>query len=296
MRMSQYGNPKITVIIPAYNVEKYVKKCIKSVLEQTYKDFEIIVINDGSTDKTLEILNKFVLEDSRIRIIDQTNQKQGAARNRGLDIARGEYIIFIDADDWIDENYLEEMYSKITETNSDCAISNMMRCRNDRDYRVCFGFENSNVYTKIDDIIKILNLPTQFTASGKMYSRKIINNLYFEEGVYFEDGRFLIRVLSRLKSLVTVPEVIYHYVANNNSTLRKKYSPERARDRITGLLDIINFAEENNIPLGEVLIAKEKTHFGLSIKHYKTRRIYYLFGIKLFEKRVTFNMKEITNV
>ena len=289
-------NPVISVIIPAYNVDKYISKCLESIVEQTLRNIEIIVINDGSEDNTLNIVEAFAQQDERIKVINQTNQKQGAARNRGLEIASGDCIIFIDADDWIDKNYLEEMYHALTDNHADMAVSQMCRYKNGKDYRACLDYHKKEVYTGMTDIIKVLDLPSKFTASGKLYTKKAIENLQFKEGVYFEDARFLIRVLPKVSTLVTVPDVCYHYVANDDSTLRKKLSPERKKDRIEGFVDVINFAEENNIPLPEGLIIKETKPFGVSVKYYKSKRVYCLFGIKLFEKKKIFSPKDIKNV
>ena len=122
-----FENPLVSVIIPVYNAEKYIAKCINSLIEQTLQNFEVIVVNDGSTDNTPDILKELAKEDSRIIVINQSNQKQGAARNRGLEIAKGKYITFVDADDWLDLDYLERMYQAIIEDKADIAVSGLVR-------------------------------------------------------------------------------------------------------------------------------------------------------------------------
>ena len=118
--------PKISIIIPAYNVEKYIGECLLSIIKQTFKELEIIIINDGSTDRTEEIIKLFK-KDKRIVIINQKNKKQGGARNTGLKIAKGEYIGFIDSDDWIEHNYYEELYKAILKYNADIAVTNILK-------------------------------------------------------------------------------------------------------------------------------------------------------------------------
>ena len=108
----------ISVLIPAYNAEKYIEKCLKSITEQSLKNIEIIVVNDGSIDRTLEILEKLKNEDNRIKIITQKNQGVSSARNTALTYAKGEYILWMDADDWI-ENGLEEVYTKAKQEKAD---------------------------------------------------------------------------------------------------------------------------------------------------------------------------------
>ena len=288
-------NPVISVIIPAYNVDKYISKCLESIVEQTLRNIEIIVINDGSEDNTLNIIEAFAQQDERIKVINQTNQKQGAARNRGLEIASGDCIIFIDADDWIDKNYLEEMYHALTDNHADMAVSQMCRYKNGKDYRACFKFQEYKTYSNVNEIIKVLEIPEQFTASGKLYKKNLIGDLRFEEGVYFEDGRFLIRIIPKISCLITVPNIIYHYVANESSTLRQSHSPERSIDRIKCGLDVLDFCIQSGLSLPEMLIYKE-TRGILKIKHYQNKKIYFLFGIKLFKQKKEFSIGDIKNV
>ena len=113
--------PCISIIIPAYNAEKYIEKCLQSIIYQEYKDFEVIIVNDGSTDNTKEICKKYADLDSRIRLISTENKGAGSARNTGLTEAQGRYISFIDADDFVSENYYSRMYKMIEEGNADIA-------------------------------------------------------------------------------------------------------------------------------------------------------------------------------
>ena len=124
------GNtPKVSVIVPVYNTEKYIERCLNSLLTQTFGDIEIIVINDGSTDKSMQVIERLAEEDSRIKVIEQTNQKQGAARNRGLEIAKGDFITFIDADDWVDIDYIDKMYHCIKKHDTDIAVASVIRIK-----------------------------------------------------------------------------------------------------------------------------------------------------------------------
>ena len=119
---------KITVIIPVYNVEIYLADCLDSVLQQTLNEIEIICINDGSSDNSLEILKEYARKDSRIIIISQENKGLGSARNRGLEVATGEYVAFLDSDDWVDNNYYEKLYNTAKKYNSEIACAGFKRC------------------------------------------------------------------------------------------------------------------------------------------------------------------------
>ena len=115
---------KITVIVPVYNVEHYLDKCLDSVIKQTYKNIEIIVVNDGSTDNSGEICQEYAQKDNRIVYIEKENGGLSDARNAGLDQMTGSYVTFVDSDDWIEQDYVETLYQKITEYQADIAIGN----------------------------------------------------------------------------------------------------------------------------------------------------------------------------
>ena len=116
------NKPKISVIVPVYNVEKYIKKCLDTIISQTFSDIEIICVNDGSTDSSRKILEEYKNKDSRIIIIDKKNGGLSSARNAGMKVAMGEYISFIDSDDWIEETMLEKLYNNMTTLNTDITI------------------------------------------------------------------------------------------------------------------------------------------------------------------------------
>lgn len=114
--------PKISIIVPVYNVELFLHKCIISILSQTFKDFELILINDGSTDKSGEICDVYSQKDSRIKVIHKKNEGQSSARNKGLEIARGDYIGFVDSDDWIEQDMYKTLYESSIKANADIAV------------------------------------------------------------------------------------------------------------------------------------------------------------------------------
>lgn len=121
------SNPKVSIIIPVYNTEKYLSRCLNSLVKQTLHDIEIICINDGSEDNSLSILENYASSDERIVLIDQKNQGQSVARNRGIEIARGKYIGFVDSDDWVDDNYFEKLYCAAENNNCDIAVAGIIR-------------------------------------------------------------------------------------------------------------------------------------------------------------------------
>ena len=139
--------PKISVIVPVYNVEKYLRKCIESILNQTFREFELILVDDGSTDSSGKICDEYALKDSRIKVIHKENGGASSARNAGLDVAKGEYIGFVDSDDWIEMDMYGELYRLIKENNTDisvCGINNIKDIK----------YKNENLKEKIQIIKK----------------------------------------------------------------------------------------------------------------------------------------------
>ena len=284
------GKIKVSIIIPVYNVEKYLEKCLTSVVNQTLKDIEIICINDGSTDNSADILQKFGENDSRIKIIHQKNQKQGAARNRGLDIAQGEFIAFADADDWIDEDYLEKMYNACIENEVNAAVCSHIR-EKQKNSRYIIKIEQKKIYYYTKNIVAVMN--KYLNCTGKIYRRECIQDLRFRENVYYEDAPYAIRAYDAVQSLITVPDTCYHYRSNPDSTIKCKQDLKHQYDKIINDLAMVDWAENNNInSLKDWVIIKEHPFWG-TIKRYKNKTEYYLYGIKVFSRKTEFKRNKI---
>lgn len=284
------GKIKVSIIIPVYNVERYLEKCLTSVVNQTLKDIEIICINDGSTDSSADILQKFAGNDNRIKVIHQKNQKQGAARNRGLDIAQGEFIAFVDSDDWIDEDYLGKMYNACVENNVNAAaVSTIRERQNIR--RLYLKIISKKIYYGTDDIVAAIN--GDLVCWGKLYRRQCIKDLRFCENVYYEDAPYTIRALHASQSLITVPDICYHYVYNPNSTKKCKQDFKHVYDKIKNNLDMVEFSDNNHINLPKNWAIIKEHLFLRKIKRYINKTEYYLFGIKIFSRKTEFNKNKI---
>lgn len=279
------ANPKVSIIVPSYNVEMYFAKCLMSLIKQTLKEIEIIIVDDGSTDSTYSIACAFAEEDKRIKVIKQTNQKQGAARNRGLDIAKGEFIGFVDSDDWVDLDYFEKMYNAVIENNVNMAAASMSRDKKDK-AKVHLALKEKITCQGASNIVRALC--RHLETAGKIYKREIVKDLRFGESVLYEDAPYTIRAIHLCNSLVTVPDTTYHYFSNPKSTVKKSLSPKNENDKISTNLDLINYCEENNIDIGNWEVLKER-HLLWAIKHYKYHKDFYLFGIKIFTKNIPFD-------
>lgn len=211
---------KISVIIPVYNSEKYISDCLNSIINQSLKDIEIICINDGSTDNSLNILNKYALKDSRIKVITQVNTGNGAgsARNRGIENAKGEYISFIDSDDYIDADYLQKMYKAAKEYDADVACSGVIREKGN-EHKIQLKFKEIKISNNPNNNLKISkSLPYPYPWN-KLYKREFIISygIKYVEDIYFEDLIFTPFVITKAEKLISVPDVFYHYVERKNS-------------------------------------------------------------------------------
>ncbi|VMD49774.1 glycosyl transferase family protein [Streptococcus pneumoniae] len=187
---------KITVIVPVYNVENYLRKCLDSIITQTYKNIEIVVVNDGSTDASGEICKEFAEIDHRITYIEQENAGLSAARNTGLENMSGDYVTFVDSDDWIELDYVETLYKKITEYQADIAVGNYYSF-NESEGMFYFHISGDSYYEKVYDNVSIFeNLyETQemksfalISAWGKLYKARLFEQLRFDMGKLGEDG------------------------------------------------------------------------------------------------------------
>jgi len=273
----------ISVIIPSYNVSTYIGRCLDSVVNQTLYDIEIIIVDDGSTDGTYNIAKSYADVDDRIILIQQEHKGQSCARNRGLEIAKGEYVAFIDSDDFIDVEFLEELYVTAKDHDSDIACSGVVR-ENSRKKRILINYKNREKSVNLEDKFKQAHLPKHCYSCNKIYKRESLINegIKFPEGMYYEDMVFTPLALSRLNGLVTVPNVLYHYWKNPKSTI-KKDSDDIRGDKIEAQKNLLDFYKKNNLKLPKdyLLLKKDFYLFGIKVlseKKYKMCSKMYLLG------------------
>lgn len=206
---------KISVIIPVYNSSTYLRKCLDSVVNQTLKDIEIIVINDGSTDDSKNIIEEYLCKYKNIIFIDQENKGIGKTRNIGIKKATGEYITFVDSDDYIKENMLEEYYKYAKKHNFDLVIGSYIKKINNKE----IIFENNKFKTgNVKTTPQILYL-IEYGPWAKLYKREMLinNNIYFDEKRKYEDMPFVSKALLKSKLIGQIIEPYYYYIIHNNS-------------------------------------------------------------------------------
>lgn len=278
---------KISVIVPVYNTRKFLKKCLDSIINQTFKDIEIICINDGSTDKSLSVLNEYALKDNRIKIINQQHAGVSCARNEGLKIAAGEYISFVDSDDWIDLDFLEKLYNAAEKYDADIAAAGIKRVRSCK-WKYHLKIKSQEYTENTDRAFVLCDVPEKCYPVNKIYRFSQLKKytINFEPNVYFEDRFFTAQVLVYLKSLVVVPDTYYNYWTNPNSIVKTK-SPEKIQDSIYTKNKTMNFLKKHNVNLDHYHIKLKKFKIlGLTVlkkKIYKNKVQYILFNHIKFE-------------
>lgn len=208
---------KISVIIPIYNSELFLDECLNSVVNQTYSNFEIILINDGSTDNSLSICKKYQSKYKNIIIIDQNNHGQGYARNIGIKKSKGHYVTFIDSDDWVSNNLLRKMYDFSENGNVDVVVADIYKNKNGKNSY----FSNFQKLSTNDNTNLIISHPGPVC---KLIKKSIFtdNELFFPEGLFYEDLGTMPMLGVYARKIVNIEEGLYYYRIRENSTMQQK--------------------------------------------------------------------------
>ena len=264
--------PKVSILVPIYNVEKYLRECLDSLVNQTLKDIEIICVNDGSTDNSRKILQEYADKDSRVKIIDKENGGISSVRNLGIKLAAGEYISFIDSDDWVSLDFLEKLYNAAVKYNADIACTNLVRV-----------YKHKNTYYAKYKKYRCTNkprlkyewakIPDNCYVHNRIYERKKLQKtgILFEEGINFEDMEFSHKILYVLNNFVTVPDTYYFYRDNPYSIVNIN-SEKNMNNYKYAIKKCLDFVAENNI-----CWSRQRKY------HYSSKESFHLFGLPLLK-------------
>lgn len=269
----------ISIIVPIYNVEKYIKKCIGSLIDQTYKKIEILLIDDGSPDKCGIICDEFAEKDDRIKVIHQTNGGLSDARNTGLNESKGKYIVFVDSDDYVEKKYVELLYKTIIKNNvqiSQCGINKFF---NDTNAKERIGYEQNLSINSKQMMLDLYDGKWEnIVVWNKMYSKKLFENIRFPKGKIHEDEFTTYKLLFLSNEIAIISDCLYNYRQTNESIMGKKYNIKR--------LDVIDAMQER------LEFYKEKKDDEL----YKITYLCYLNNIKRAYFRVKENIKDSNEI
>lgn len=229
--------PEISVIIPVYNVEKYLNECLDSVLAQTFKDFEVICVNDGSTDNSPEILRQYADKDQRVKIVTQSNQGLSMARNNGLKEACGRYVYFVDSDDAIHPQCLELAHFLAETNNADLVCFSYAKIKEKMPKVIHFDTKELKSKTTSFPLKSCFRKKhkIRFNVWTKFYRRKLLNGLEFIPKIHFEDYPHTFAVMARKPKTVIIDEPLYFYRINEASISHQKNNPQQIKDYHAGL-------------------------------------------------------------
>ena len=239
---------KVSIIVPIYNLEKYIRTCVISIINQTYKNLEIILIDDGSSDNSLQICNELSKQDSRIIVKHQNNGGVSSARNLGLEIVSGEYLTFIDGDDYIEKNYIEELVNMIKSNNCDLSVCGFKTIIEKKESAI--GGLNCKKITKKKTMSLLSKRKIKFSVCAKLFKTKLVKGIKFNTNYKIgEDHLFLYEYIKKIdSSYINEDKKLYVYYRREDSAMGlKKYNYNNV-DGICVWNDIINdYDEDKNI-------------------------------------------------
>ena len=262
----------ISIIVPVYNTEKYLRKCLESIENQTYKDFEVILINDGSKDNSLNICKEFISDKSNYELLSQENKGLSSARNEGLKLATGDYVTFLDSDDWLESQYLEQLYSVLKKYNADISIcefnityesKSVARHKKPRTKYNSGKIKVFNKYEALSNLFMDKNIRSY--AWGKLFKIECFKDLKFPLGKKYEDMYTTFKVFEKAEVIVKIDLWLLNYLQhNNNITAKNKKSIDLELDLIGGIHEqtiFINLNKENLINFNKIQILNTKKLF-----------------------------------
>ena len=232
--------PKVSIVIPVFNTEKFLARCLNSVLSQSVKDLEVVCVNDGSTDDSLKILEEYAAKDSRIQVISQENKGQSAARNRAMSEIIGDYVFFVDADDFIQSQTLEILLTIAEKTG--CAVvatEETKKYGGDKSYNI--DNLQFTVHQKPLEHILTTNIASSSVIWNKLYKAELVKNRPFIEGIYFEDWPWVTCLFAKIDKYASVPYALNGYNTENESTMRSVFTKRKISDYVTGIMAVQDF-------------------------------------------------------
>ena len=262
--MESTKNDLVSIIVPVYNVEKYLRQCIESLINQTYKNIEIILVDDGSTDNSGKICDEYSKKDNRIKAIHKKNGGLSDARNYGIENAKGIYICFVDSDDYTDKKYIENLYHAIIENKADISICNFKLIFDNTKEKDCDIIQPTLINEEISnkEAVKLLFNPNSFGnyACNKMYKTELFKGVKYPKGFVMEDLGTTYKLFLKSKKIAIFNDKLYYYVQRKESILHnptKKFKLDKyvlSKKRYYALKEIYGDFEENIIFYLNVLL------------------------------------------
>lgn len=238
--------PRLSIIVPVYNVEKYIHKCVDSILNQTFTDFELILVDDGSPDNCGKICDEYAKKDARVKVIHKENGGQSSARNKGLDVAKGAVIGFIDSDDVIELTMYEELMNFMDCKTLDIAICDVYLVRGNRIKKQSM-YSESQILNKERALNDNLSCKIDNAVWNKIYKRKIFDKIKFTEGIVYEDVRIMPFLFYEAGRVGYLKKSLYYYYKHQNSTIAQSFNSKSRYDCFKGYKGRLEFAKKHKL-------------------------------------------------
>lgn len=275
--MQSDDNELVSVIVPMYKVEKYIGKCIESILQQSYKNLEIICVDDASPDNCAAVCQRAADKDARVVLVEkERNEGLAEARNTGLKFASGKYVMFIDSDDWIMKDMVEVLVREQKKSSADIVQCGYVKVRNELMEIRLPVTKREELLTGKEAILRMyttshIQPDVEFTVVwDKLYTKEILSEIRFTKGKLFEDQFFTYRCFDCSKRIAVIPEKLYCYRDNNNSITRSRYSI-RFQDELDAHLEQIHYFKKKDRELYLIILKKL---IPLCINHFHRARHY----------------------
>lgn len=246
----------ITVVIPVYNVEAFLEKCLDSVIQQTYKNLEIILVDDGSTDCSGKMCDEYAEKDSRIKVVHQKNKGLSGARNAGIEISKGEYITFIDSDDFVSEEFISYLYNLAVRKYADVSICSSIKFYEENETGLGHTVVEERVYNAqqaLEDMLYRKNVTAY--ACGKLYRTTLFNEIRYPEKQLFEDLNTTYKIFDLAKVITWSSKKLYYYRQRNNSIVNSKFNKKKLSVIKAGL-EIKDFVEKKYPEIYNAAVSK----------------------------------------
>jgi len=243
----------ISIIIPVYNVEKYINRCIDSILKQTYKNIEVILVDDGSTDNSGKICDEYSEKDKRIKVIHKQNGGQSEARNYALDIFEGEYVTFLDSDDYVSEDYIEYMYNLLINTKTEMSICAVQIVNDDKKM---YNIEQTKIeiYNKKEAFENLLySEGVEVAVYAKLYPRKYFDEIRFPVGEKYEDIAIIAELMNKAEKISYGDKKCYFYYTRPGSTSKSGFNKNEL-DYIKNVKRMLDFIKSNLTGVEEAIL------------------------------------------
>lgn len=254
------NNPLISVIVPIYNVECYLKTCIESIVHQTYSNLEIVLVDDGSPDRCPEICDEYAKKDNRVKVIHQDNGGLAHARNVGIANSNGEYLTFVDSDDYVSNDYVESLHKGLTESGADISVASLIMFK--ENYLSCVSLKREsfvevekNDYFKEYASIKAEKSMPFITAWNKLYKKELFDGVKYPKGKLYEDAFTTYKLIEKARKIVYSTTKLYYYRLNPQSILGQSFK-EKHLEMVEAFRDAMDyFYQKGDDKIAEMFIS-----------------------------------------